>query len=689
MAGYEGLIPVKESFNGGEVSRLISARIDQPRYQAGCKVMLNAYPLAQGPVTRRPGFVFLGEAKQQNSTVRLIPFVFSVDQTRVLEVGPRYIRFWTRDGLILKDGSPYEVQTPFEEDQISSLDFAQSADVIYIASEFHKPSKLSRYGDTDWRLSTISFVPSIAAPTQLTATAEGSIPASGTVTYYYKVTVIDKDTGDESFPSAQTQITCEALTQTYYVKLRTPENPKAAEYRFYKYRGGVFGFIGRSSNGIFEDRNLQADTGDTPPEKKAPFEEEGNYPSIVFLWQQRLGWASSRNNPLTIWMSRSANYENLSSSKPPKDDDGIEVTIASESQNRIMWIMGEKYLLMGTSGAEYVIEGADGSPAITPSNISFSRQSTFGSLPIGAIFASGKVLYAQRNTSEIREYGYNFEQDRYLSPSLIILATHLIEQRAIVNWVWQQSESLLWCCLDDGTMIACTYMVEHDVIGWHRHETDGKVEQLCCIPGKRKDEVFAVICRQINGQQRKYIERLSEPYIGDDTKKFFYVDCGLSYCGDPVTTLTGLDHLEGKEVSIFADGASIPPRRVKDGCISLPYAVKLAYVGLPYRTLVTPNKPEVATEHGNPQSRFINIPRAVVRFYKSMNAKVGAEGGILVDVLMHDTANPTEPVVKTKDIQIQIGGGWDSERSISIEVTDPVPMTAICVTYSIKSAVTI
>lgn len=686
MAGIEGLLPVQQAFNGGELSQLVSARIEQPRFQAGCKTMLNCYPLAQGPAVRRPGFKYLGQVKDMKNPVRLFPFVFSSAQARVLEFGAGYIRFWTETGYILKDEAAYEVKTPYTAKDIPSVDIAQSADVIYIASENHPPAKLSRYGDTDWRLQEITFAPSIKAPTSLKIEAKGSQPASGQVTYYYRVTVVDAETGDESYPSEIQSITTDALSQTWYNELTSGKVEGAAEYRFYKLRGGAYGFIGRSADGVFEDRNIQADTADGPPEEKTPFKGEGNYPRRVFLWQQRLGWAGTNKRPLTIWMSRSANYENLSASKPPKDDDGIEVTLASESQDRIAWLIGENSLLMGTTGAEYTITGADGSSVLTPTNFSFSKQSNFGSEEIGAIFAAGKVLYAQRTTSEVREFGYNYEQDRYISPSMLILATHLVEDNKIIHWVWQQSESLLWCVMEDGTLIACTYMMEHEVIGWHRHTTDGKVLDLCCIPGARKDQLFAIIERTINGQEKRYVELLSSPLVGTDLKRAFYVDCGATYDGEETERICGLDFLEGKEVSIFCDGASMVPRIVKNGCIELDYPVKWAHIGLAYLTKLVTNRPEVATEQGAPQGRMINIAKAIVRFYHSMNVRVGAEGRENDDAIKHLTSDPVNPQLMSGDVDVSVMGGWNASKSIQIEVTDPVPMTVVCVVYGIKTA---
>lgn len=801
MAGIEGLLPVQQAFNGGELSQLVSARIEQPRFQAGCKTMLNCYPLAQGPAVRRAGFKYLGQIKDEKNPVRLFPFVFSSAQARVLEFGAGYIRFWTETGYILKGNAAYEVKTPYTTKDIPSVDIAQSADIIYIASENHPPAKLSRYGDTDWRYEVITWTPSIDPPVIKGAIPVGNIPAgeSSRTNYTYVATAIDGITGDESFPSEAVNVENVApLSSSYYIRITIAPVEGATEYRVYKKRGGAFGYIGRITDGgqtgigyavatitmldqiaglsagtlsmsgftepitfqwydgsdwvdatdmrvpkkvgenwslqystirdegwqpgdklqitdtggfpiqltlpergkevtvkreagiilkdAFEDRNIQADTEDGPPVKKTPFEGKGNYPSIVFLWQQRLGWASSINHPLTIWMSKSANYENLSASQPPKDDDGIEVTLASESQDRIAWLIGEKSLLMGTTGAEYTITGTDGSPVLTPTNFSFSKQSSFGSEQIGAIFAAGKVLYAQRATSDVREFAYDYEQDRYISPSLLILAPHLVEENKIIKWVWQQSESILWCILENGNLIACTYMLEHEVVGWHRHTTDGKVLEVCCIPGSRKDLLFAIIEREINGQKKRYLELLTSPLIGTDLKNAFYVDCGATYDGEETERICGLDFIEGKEVSIFCDGASMVPRKVKNGCIDLDYPVKWAHIGLPYHTQLIPNRPEVTTEQGAPQGRMISIAKAIVRFYRSMNVKVGAEGHENDDAIKHLTSDPVNPLLMSGDVDVNVMGGWNPSRSVQIDVTDPVPMTIVCIVYGMKSA---
>ena len=53
-----------QSFNGGELSPLMDARIDQVKYQTGCRTMENFYPLIYGGAERRPGTYYEGKSKQ-------------------------------------------------------------------------------------------------------------------------------------------------------------------------------------------------------------------------------------------------------------------------------------------------------------------------------------------------------------------------------------------------------------------------------------------------------------------------------------------------------------------------------------------------------------------------------------------------------------------------------------------------
>lgn len=51
----------------------------------------------------------------------------------------------------------FEITTTYTEDELFELQFAQSADVLYIAHKDHAPAKLTRTAHDNWTLSTITF----------------------------------------------------------------------------------------------------------------------------------------------------------------------------------------------------------------------------------------------------------------------------------------------------------------------------------------------------------------------------------------------------------------------------------------------------------------------------------------------------------------------------------------------------
>ncbi len=692
------MYPVQQSFNGGEISPLLTARTDQPRYQTGATLMKNAVPMAQGPVTRRPGFYFMGAAKEQDTskTVRLVPFVFSSLQSRILEFGDSYVRVWLSEGLVATSDEDdntviYEVESPYTEDDIASLRFAQSSDVVYIVSPNHPPRKLSRYADDDWRFATPTFMPTIDPPSNVTITTGGTVSSNSdvTATYYYRVSTISATTGEESLASDVVSRSTTGLSSSFYNRISWNAVDDALQYRIYKKSYGVYGFIGRAVDGdtYFDDTNIGADEADTISEAENPFAEEGDYPSIVFFWQQRLGFASTYNNPLTVWFSESGNLESMAAASPPNDDDKIEASLAAQRQNIFRWIEGDRVLCLGTDGGEWTMEGATGG-AITPSSMAFSSYGNRGSEEnIPALCAGDSLLYVQRGGNVVREFAYSYDYDAYISADMTLLSG-VLNGKKIVAWAFQQSPySVAWCVLNDGSMVGLTYLREHDVVGWHRHETDGFVEDVAVIPTSsdtgQNDEVWLLVRRTVDGVEKRYVERMAEFFDAETADTAFYVDSGLTYSGSPVTSLSGLDHLEGREVVLFTDGYVMPSRVVVDGTISLDKAVSTVHVGLAYNTDIIPTKPEMTFDNGTTISRVRKILGARLRLYRSMGVRAGTSEDKLYDVLLRDASNMVSARFLTGDCDVCLDGAWSEDASVLIRVQDPVPMTILAIVYNV------
>lgn len=145
------------SFNAGEWSPLLDARVDVEKYSKACRQLENAIIETYGAARRRPGLRYVAQAKHADRKCRLIEFSFSTDTAFVLEVGHEYMRFYKDRAQVLSSGSPYEIATPYQEAELFALQYAQINDVVYITHPSHAPRKLSRVTDTSWTLTVVAW----------------------------------------------------------------------------------------------------------------------------------------------------------------------------------------------------------------------------------------------------------------------------------------------------------------------------------------------------------------------------------------------------------------------------------------------------------------------------------------------------------------------------------------------------
>lgn len=149
------------AFSGGELSPFVDPRVDLEKYRSGCTELRNFIPNVFGGAFRRPGTIYLGEAKHPDKKSRLEKFEFSVTTTFIIEFGDFYARFWTTgpNPQLIEDpenpGYPYEIITPWNEDRVFQLQFAQLNDLVFISHGDTRPHILTRVANNDWSLAPV------------------------------------------------------------------------------------------------------------------------------------------------------------------------------------------------------------------------------------------------------------------------------------------------------------------------------------------------------------------------------------------------------------------------------------------------------------------------------------------------------------------------------------------------------
>ncbi len=468
-----------------------------------------------------------------------------------------------------------------------------------------------------------------------------------------------------------------------YNTLRWSAVAGAVRYNVYKYSNGLYGYCGQTTQCLFVDDNIAADLTRTPPSNNNPFAGAGSYPSAVSYFEQRRVFAGTINAPQFMWLTRSGTESDLNSSIPTRDDDAISFRIASREGSAIQHIVPLSSMIILTSSTEYRVASVN-TDALTPSSISVKPQSYIGANGVTPIVANNNLVYCAARGGRVRELAYNWQASGFTTNDLSRYNPALFDGFNIVDMACQKSPySVVWAVSTSGNLLSLTYVPEEEVAGWARHDTDGVFESVTVVAEGAEDAVYCIVRRTISGVSRRYIERMAAVYFGELADAFF-VDAGVSYTGAPLTTISaGIGHLEGKTVSILADGAVHPQRVVTGGAITLEQPASTIQIGLPITADLLP-LPTAVDSEAYAQGRAKAVNRVWLRLYHSSGVLAGPSADELTRYKQR-TTEPygSPPAMTTGEIEIVLDAAWGDSGQTFIRQSDPLPLTLVSMTVEV------
>lgn len=589
--------------------------------------------------------------------------------------------FYLKDGTAYIDSSAYtayvsggtiykvtEIATPFTSSHLPNLNYVQDANVMSFAHPDVSPRELTRTSaHSGWALTVVSFAPDIAKPTGLTLSVAGTGNA-----YNYTVTAVAEETYEESLP-ADTPINVNesggAFTWTAV--------PGALQYNIYKEVNGIYGYIGSTAAGteLYTDASNVPLPDDTPPEARDPFSGVGNYPSVVAYHEQRIVYAATDNEPETIWASQVGNPHNFNTSFPAKESDAITVRVVAQKVNRPRGLASANDLVVLTTGSEFALMTGD-SPFII-GNLRRKQQSEYGSRDLHPVIVGGNILFVTSLGGNIRTLSSNDFSTKYAGQDITALARHLFRKKTVVDWGYEEHpDSVVWVIQSDGGMVGVTYLPEHDIVGWHRHDTDGDFKNIASV--REGDNLVTYVTTERSSWPYPLIERFEQRDFldTDDLTDAWFVDSGLTYSGSPVTTVSGLFHLVGKEVAVLADGNVHPNVTVAaDGSITLTRAASEIIVGLPYVSHIRTLEPPVLEAFGNVKA----AARVILGVEDSRGISVGPTLDNMAEVFSAPDFYDSPLPLQTDNLEFTIDPDMQQRGQLWVEQTYPLPMHILSV----------
>lgn len=506
--------PIYPTFARGEVSPLMFGRVDIEPYSACLDKSRNCWIRPFGAVSRFAGSEYIATAKGK---ARLLKFVFSASDSYMIECGAGYFRFFNDGGYIVNDdGDIYEIENPFTQEQLSTIQYVQLDDLIKIVykddvDNKNKPLELIRKAASNWELREVSFKCTPFLDENITDT---TIMASGTE-------------GEITISASSPIFNSKHVGSIWWIGGRTTVNNVEKQ--------GFFEIIAfTDSTHVKAKVKSKLSTASATKEwGEGAWGDYRGYPLAIGLMDGRLYYGRTPNSPRNIYGSRPYAYEDFTPATDNEDSGSINIEMATNANgdgSDIKWIIGTNYMLVGTFGGEFVVKGS-GDAGITPTDVTARARSNWGAEAIQPVVVDSMIHFVQRTGQKVRQFTYDYYLDSYRAVDISLYSEHLFES-PIVDIAYQKNpDSILYCLRQDGNVAVLTIETTQQVQAWCLLEFNGEVESLETIPSYDGlyDEVYMIVKRTINGQTVRHIERVQNLITPDIQSYCWYVRSGLHY----------------------------------------------------------------------------------------------------------------------------------------------------------------
>lgn len=464
----------REILSGGEVTPLLLARYNIPQTRGGLFTCRNMLVLPHGGLLRRPGSNFAAVAGQA-APVRLMSISSTSTDTYTVEAGDGYFRFFSREGVLVEDGgSPFELETPYSQEDLPLLQMAEGRGFSYIVHPDHAPRRLTYTDGPTFSLSEVEFSNNRAPLLPINSDTDAKIITANGSTYDRRITC-DKaiftatDVGRVFFWQTIEAATLSTAGTAYGI-VRQYISPTVIEVDY-----------------TFRDPATNSPAGDTA--RKTSLWAFGAFGPgrgcrAVEFHEGRLVYGGFADGDAEDWLafSVSAQYDNFEFSSFDPDlldsdnaDKAIYRRASARSSSPVLWLRSSVgSLLVGTrQGERRVTSGSD--DVLTPSNTAVRPSTSVGVSEIpGVEIGSGAVAFLNRTRTALHQYRFDVSQNAYSSGSMTLESEHLLRQSPAQGLVYQQSPTtVLWIPRSDGVLCGWTVEQEQSLRGAHRHDFGG------------------------------------------------------------------------------------------------------------------------------------------------------------------------------------------------------------------------
>jgi hypothetical protein len=632
---------IQSNFASGELSPKLRGRSDLQQYYNGLEKMTNMYPLIEGGAKRRPGLKFHYDLTAGGEAF-LVDFLFNDDQTYILAFGNTRLDHF--DGVTGAFQAALTSQA-WTLAQAQDMVWAQSGDTLLLTHEDLAIQLILRTGAATFSAGAFTFEddgtvnPKIYEPFyRFGDTSEITLTPSATTG---SITV----TASSALFTANWVGHCILLDAFKYIH--------------------VTGYTD-TTHVTCEVKDTLSGTGAFTDWLEPAFSVDRGYPRACLFYQRRLWFFGSKSLPDGIWGSQTNSFFNFDIGTGLADE-SVQVVIGQAQINEIRHAVAVKELQLFTDQGEFYVTG---SPAITPSNISITPQTSFGSKRIRPVNIDGATLFVQDTGSVVREFEFSSLTENFSAEAVSLIASHLITSPVDftgTNGFNNGPEKLAMLCCGDGSLAVFHSVRNENISAWVPWQTNGNFLSARSVNNK----VFAIVSRTVNSGTVYYLESFDDDYV---------LDSGLAITGSG-TTWTGLSHLDTEDVDVVAGLFYLGEKTVASSQITTDESHTAVQVGLAYEGKIKPMpiEPDVRQPTGRVTGHPKRISRVLVQTHETISFSVDGREIVVRKVDDDLSLEPTEEST-IRDVRVL---GYQREPSVVITFPRPLPATIVGLTMEV------
>ena len=624
------------NFTAGELSPLLSSRIDSNAYKNGTKKLRNFRVLSQGGIRRRGGLRYLQEL--DDLPYQTEPYVYDEDEAYIAIFSNQKVQF-------VDTSSPTTIAStitscPWTTAMIGGLRVAQSGDTMIVVHPDMPMQKITRTAVDTFTRAEYSF-----------DTSDGFIHQP-----YYKFAAPDVSLTPQSASAGSQDIT--ASTGIFSADW-VGEEIEFIDSDNVKHHILITAYTSATVVvGTFDTAPHNTDSVTTWSEQV--FSTRHGYARSVVFHDQRLIFGGSRDLPNHLFMSKTGEFFNFDVGTG-LDNESIQIQIAENQVSEIKSLASFRHLSIFSSEQELYVPTSENKP-LTPSTIAVKKQTSYGSGAVSPVEFDGALVFLTKSKGAVREFVFSDLSQAYNSDALTLLSSHLIgtpTQIVSQREASDQIEAYLYLVNEEGKMPVFMSIRKEQLQGWGEYSTQGNFKNAVVVNRR----LYTIVERTINGATLTSLELMDNSY---------HVDCAAKYTSGSATKNWTISHLPNTEIVVKSGNYSMGTYTTNgSGQLTLSEAVSSVEIGLDFTPELTTLPPEFQLPDGISVGQKRRIVRAVLDLNEALNVKT--RGTTLLIRRVTDDFS-LEPVAVTSRKEVYLLG-WSSEGTVTITQDQPLPLT--------------